>query len=200
MTARAGVALLWLSLASVLGGCALIGTAPVGSPSEKAWSARRAELSRLDRWLLQARVASGHVGWSGNMRWRQEAGNFEIRVSGPLGAGAFQARGTAERVEIRTAKETVVTEDPETLLQEKAGWGMPLRQLRYWAVGVPYPATPAVVRYDAAGRLQSLEQDGWRLEYTEYGVFQRYELPRRFTLDSGDMHFRVVVDDWSEVG
>lgn len=197
---RTGTALLWLWLVLGVGGCALMTPPPAGSPSELAWDNRRAELIRLDHWLLQARIASGRVGWSGNLRWRQDAENFDIRVSGPLGTGGFQARGNSGEVEIRTQRETVVTQNPAALLQEKAGWSLPLPQLRYWAVGVPYPDSPAVVRYDSAGRLLTLEQDGWVLEYTEYGRYQRYELPSRFSLDNGDSHFRVVVDHWGEFG
>jgi outer membrane lipoprotein LolB len=197
MTRYAGAALLWLSLASVLVGCAHF-SKPVIQAPDAAWDSRRLEITQLEHWLLQARVASGRVGWSGNMRWRQDADEFDIRVSGPLGTSGFMARGNADRVEIRTAKETVVTEDPQALLQEKAGWGMPFHQLRYWAVGVPYPHSPALVQIDANGRLLKLEQDGWRLEYSEYRQYQQYELPRRFSLENSDMYFRVIVDDWSE--
>jgi outer membrane lipoprotein LolB len=195
-----GATLLWLWIVLGVGGCAVLSPQSASSPSTQAWDNRRAELIQLDHWLLQARIASGRVGWSGSLRWRQDEEDFDIRVSGPLGTGGFQARGNPGQVEIRTPRETVVTQDPAALLLEKVGWTLPLQQLRYWAVGVPYPSTPAVVRYDAAGRLQRLEQDGWVLEYTEYGRYQHYELPNRFSLDSGDSHFRVVVDDWSEVG
>lgn len=200
---RPGVALLWLSLALGLGGCAALrpaATTTPSTPAEQAWIQRRAELTALDHWLLQARIASGRIGWSGSLHWRQQAEHFDIRVSGPLGTGGFQARGHLGEVEIRTTRETLVTRQPEVLLQEKIGWSLPLEQLRYWAVGVPSPSTPAVVQYDTAGRLSTLSQDGWLLEYTEYGRYQGYELPRRFTLDNGDTHFRVVVDDWSEFG
>jgi outer membrane lipoprotein LolB len=182
-----------------MAGCALVSTPP-RSPSESAWDSRRAELMALERWLLQARIASGRVGMSGSLRWRQDAEHFDIRVSGPLGTGGFQAQGQPGQVEIRTVRETLVTQDPEALLQEKTGWSLPLQQLRYWALGIPYPATPSEVSYDAGGRLQSLQQDGWLLEYTEYGQYEYYQLPRRFTLKKGDMHFRVVVDDWSGFG
>jgi outer membrane lipoprotein LolB len=199
---RAGAALLWLSLALAQGGCAMLGTSGTGSsgPSAQAWSARHAELSRLDHWLMQARIASGRMGWSGNLHWRQDADHFDIRVSGPLGSGSFQARGHLGEVEIRTAQESLITQNPEALLREKMGWSLPLAQLRYWSIGLPYPTTPAAVRYDALGRLQSLEQDGWRLEYTEYGFYQHYELPRRFTLEDADNYFRVFIDAWSEIG
>ncbi|MGH8453077.1 MAG: lipoprotein insertase outer membrane protein LolB, partial [Nevskiales bacterium] len=121
MISRIGAALLWLSLASGLAGCALMGT-PRSNPSESAWTNRRAELTALDRWLLQARIASGRIGMSGNLRWRQDAEHFDIRVSGPLGASGFQAQGHPGQVEIRTTRETVVTQNPEALLQEKIGW------------------------------------------------------------------------------
>jgi outer membrane lipoprotein LolB len=199
MRLRSGGAALLLALVLPFAGCA-IAPAPATSASAQAWAQRHDEMSRLEHWLLQARIASGRIGWSGNLHWRQSAGHFDIRVSGPLGSGVVQARGHLGEVEIRTARETVVTREPEALLQQSLGWSLPLERLRYWALGVPYPDTPATVIYDSVGRLQVLEQDGWRLEYAEYGFYQHYELPRRFTLDNGANHFRVVVDDWSEIG
>lgn len=189
--ARLALALLALQ------GCTILRQPAPPAPGDAAWSARRAELGALEHWVMQARVASGLFSGSGNLRWQQSGENFDIRVSGPLGAGGFHARGHLGAVEIRTARDSIVTTEPEAFLEQNIGWSMPLERLRYWAVGVPYPPTPAAVRYDAAGRLQTLEQDGWKLEYSEYGFFQRYELPRRFTLDNGDRRFRVVVDDWA---
>lgn len=201
MMRRCGAAVrLALALLIFLPGCALLRPTPPAAPGEAAWTTRRAELSALDHWVMQARVASGLFSGSGNLRWQQAGEKFDIRVSGPLGASGFQARGHLGAVEIRTAKESIVTADPEGFLDQSVGWSMPLGRLRYWAVGVPYPPTPAALRYDSAGRLQSLEQDGWKLEYSEYGFFQHYELPRRFTLDNGDKRFKVIVDDWSGLG
>jgi outer membrane lipoprotein LolB len=170
------------------------------SPGRAAWDEHRASLEQLDRWSLQARVASGLVGWSGNMHWRQDAEKFDIRVSGPLGAGAFQARGTLDRVEIRTAKETIVTHEPEALIEKTLGWHFPIKHLRYWALGLPEPGLPSELKFDRAGRLQQLTQDGWVLEYSDYAQFGERELPRRFTLESGAHRIRVVVDGWSDVG
>lgn len=198
MSARLGATLLWLSLALALGACApMTHREP---PSEQAWLARRAELTQLDHFLLQARIASGRVGWSGHLHWRQTEEYFDIRISGPLGAGAVQARGHLGEVTIRTPKETLVTQDPDAVLQETLGWSLPLQHLRYWAIGVPFPDTPAIVRFDAQGRLLAMEQDGWRLEYSEYGLYQHYELPRRFSIEDDENRFRVVVDGWSEIG
>jgi len=196
---------LWLLLCGLLPGCALMGgdkssgTATEATQSaQSAWEARRAELTALDHWLMQARVASGRlIGGSGNLRWRQSGERFDLRVAGPLGASGFQASGHLGEVEIRTRDGSIVTHDPETWLEEKIGWSVPLQQLRYWAIGIPYPSSPAKLHYDAQGRLESLEQDGWLLHYSEYGFFQQHELPRRFTLENGDRHFRVIVDDWT---
>src|SRR5689334_14016233 len=107
MIRRPGVLLAIPFAVLVLGGCALMGSS-FGS-GEQAWNTRRASLQALDHWTLQARVASGRVlGWSGNMRWRQEAGNFDIRVAGPLGVGGFQTRGSLDgEVQIRTSRETI---------------------------------------------------------------------------------------------
>jgi outer membrane lipoprotein LolB len=182
-----------------LTGCAAL-TRPVPQTRD-GWDPRHlSTLETLDSWRLQARVATSRVGFSGSMNWLQEAGRFDIRVSGPLGSNGFQARGTPERVEVRTARETFVTSDPEQLVAQEMGWHFPLRHLRYWAVGLPQPGLPSTLKFDQAGRVSQLAQDGWVLEYTDYARFGERELPKRFTLDNGDVTIRVVVDSWTGLG
>jgi outer membrane lipoprotein LolB len=194
----------WLLLAAslTLSACASLGpgAAPTGSPQER-WQERRSALEQIDRFTLHARVAgSGALGMKGDLRWQQQAdGRFDLRVAGPFGAGAVGISGDAQAVQVRTREGTEVTTDPERWLRQRLGWSLPIGGLRYWALGLPAPHSPAHIELDAAGALAALEQDGWRLQYDEYQSAGLLDLPRRFQLQHGDATIKVVADRWEDL-
>lgn len=171
--------------------------------SDLAWDARRAQLEQITRFTVQARVSSGVLGPKGSLHWRQRPDDFEMRVSGPLGANAMTLTGNDAAVEIRTAAERFSTTDPERLLREQLGWTFPLRQLRWWALSLPAPSSDAELELDPAGRVLVLKQDGWTLEFDEYQPVERgagpIDLPRRFQFANGKATIKVVVDAWSDL-
>jgi outer membrane lipoprotein LolB len=168
--------------------------------SELAWEARRAQLARIDQFTLQARVASGGLfGVKGNLHWRQQRDSFEMRVAGPFGVGAATISGRGRQVEIRTTKRTFTTEHPERDLQERLGWTFPVSHLRYWVLGLPAPGSDAELELDELGRVVSLEQDDWTLEFDEYQHAGDVELPRKFEVANDDVRIKVVVDGWSDL-
>lgn len=182
----------------LLSGCAL--WTRHSPEADSAWNARRAALQHVHAFGVQARVsAGGPFGGKGNLFWRQRADGFDLRVTGPMGGGVLLLHGEGERVEIRTPEEQFTTTDPERLLRERLGWSFPVSRLRYWALGVPAPGSPADVELDEAGRVTALAQDDWVMEYDEYRAFGAFDLPRRFQLGNRDIRIKVVVDAWTDV-
>jgi outer membrane lipoprotein LolB len=177
-------------------GCSLL---PMKSEKSRlAWEARRELLSRIDHFNVQARVSSGGVfGVKGNLSWRQQGDDFDMRVAGPFGIGAASITGRGRLIEVRTSKRTFTTEDPERDLQERLGWTFPVAHLRYWVLGVPAPGSHAEVEYDRDGRLETLAQDDWTLEVSEYQPAGTLELPRKFEVANDEVRIKVVVDAWS---
>ncbi|AXQ28601.1 outer membrane lipoprotein LolB [Solimonas sp. K1W22B-7] len=185
--------------ASLLAGCALFkGPQMSQTPSESLWQERRAALERIDRFALQARVASnGSLGMKGDLRWQQNPdGSFDLRVAGPFGVGALSIVGTPSLVEVRSREGSQVTNEPEAWLRRKLGWTFPIAGLRYWALGLPAPGSPAVIELDAEGEIAALEQDGWRLEYDEYQPAGPVSLPRRLQLAKPEVTIKLVADRW----
>ncbi len=166
--------------------------------ADLAWEARRARLSQIDRFNLEARISSGGVfGVRGNLTWKQLPESFDMRVAGPFGIGAANITGRGPEIEIRTAKGSFKTSDPERDLKERLGWSFPVAHLRWWALGVPAPGTDPEMEIDDQGRLVTLEQDDWKLEYDEYQAAGGLELPRKFTVANEEVTIKVVVDSWT---
>jgi outer membrane lipoprotein LolB len=201
------------ALIAVLSGCALVRPReaelpgqPIDGPQAPAWQARVAQLSPIDRFVLTGRVASGALGFKADMRWKQYPdGRFEMRVAGPFGARAAELSGDATEVRVRTGDEDqpVVTTDPEAWLEQALGVRLPVRGLRWWALGLPAPNARSEVRLDPeTGRAMRNAQNGWELDYIEYRAASESggpDLPRRIEARNGDTRVLVLADQWSQL-
>lgn len=189
---------------AALPGCALLRpqAAEREAPSAQmlaAWHARLAQLGPVDRFVVQGRVASGAIGFKADLRWKQHAdGRFEMRVSGPFGARAAELSGDAEQVQVRTGDEaSTLTTDPETWLEQALGVRLPVRGLRWWALGLPAPDSANQLQLDSVGRAVQIVQNGWELNFPEYRVVGALDLPRRIEARNGDTRVLVLADSWS---
>lgn len=194
-----------LLVLSVLSGCAIIRKPAETEPgvvNASAWADHKKELADFKIWSLQGRVATGQLlGWTGNLSWRQQSESFDVRLSGPLGAGGFRAMGSLDgTVTIQTKDDRFVTEDPDALVEQTLGWSFPLEPLRFWARGLPAPGDYERISVDEQGRMIALEQGGWALSIPDYAEpDDSPAVPRRIVLDNGDTRIRLVVDRWFDV-
>lgn len=181
-----------------LGGCSILSRK--SDAAELAWQARHEQLAQIDRFTLQARVSSGGMfGVKGNLHWRQTPGAFDMHVTGPFGVGAANISGRGKTVEVRTARRTFVTDDPERDIHDRLGWTFPVAHLRYWALGMPAPDSAADLELDDAGRIVALEQDDWTLEFGEYQQAGALQLPRKFEVANDEVRIKVVIDAWEDL-
>src|SRR6202000_1342771 len=68
-------------------------------------------------------------------------------------------------------------------LEARLGFDPPLGSLRYWIIGVPDPGSPPKEPVDPhQQRLQSLQQNGWQIDYTDYMPNGSNWLPSRLTV------------------
>ena len=183
---------------AALAGCAV--ERGVALPPMNDWEARRAVLSDIEDWSFTGRVGvkTGDDGFNGRLRWRQSDDEFEASVSGPLGAGTVQIAGDGQRITV-VEKNGDVTElaDAEFDLRVRYGWTIPVASLRFWALGIPDPATPADTQFGADGRLERLEQRNWVVDIAQYREGGGQLMPRRITAVNDDARVRLVIDSWT---
>ena len=191
---------LWLAACAPMAVKPDVAAVPVAA-EQAAWDARRTALQKLTVFSLQGRLAeSGIISFGGSLSWRQDGENLEVRFYGPLGVGAVNLRGTLGALQVQTKDGSYLTNSPEDLMQQKLGWSLPVEGLRWWVLGLPSPETEAKsLQLDAAGRVQSMEQDGWQLEYTDYQPVNGLDLPHKFSLNNPARGFHLVIDLWSDV-
>lgn len=196
---RSYVTLAWLSISLIaLSGCA---TTRQGTslPDISNWELRQEVLGGLREWQFRGRIAvkAGDEGFDGKFNWSQKDDAFTATVGGPLGIGMVRIEGDDRSIVLteKDGAETVLV-DAERELYYRYGWTIPIASLRYWALGIPDPRTPAETQIDERGRLVQLRQNDWVVEISRYREEAGQEMPRNLTATNTNTRVRMVIDKW----
>jgi outer membrane lipoprotein LolB len=179
-----------LLLAMMLTGCAALPPATSHPPRAAA---------ELDNWTFNGRVSltRGETGWHAGLTWQERAGEYDLRVSGPLGQGAFELSGDDAGVMLVDAdRRTYTARDADALLKHVTGWILPVSGMHYWVRGLAVPGVEAQLERDAAGLVSRLDQSGWAISYDRYQSVAGLTLPGRLRMDRDDIAVRLVIDEW----
>ena len=185
----------------VLTGCASAPSRPAVDDPVEVWQHRVSDLSAIASWEVKAKLAvkTHKRGGQANMLWRREQADHNINLYGPLGGGRVILTRTAEGATLRdNKKRTYHAETTEELLYRVAGWQVPFGSMRYWVLGVPEPGQGYEESIDEWGRLQTLRQSGWEIEFVEYRDFDGRELPRKFLMTALPGTTHIVDDQFGE--
>lgn len=197
--------LLWVVAVAAIAGCR---TVPVQQPPVAAgqpWDVTRPELQARDHFALKGRVAvaAGKDGFNATLRWTQNGSRSQVSLEGPLGAGGVQITADGANLSIVNSHgEHLDSDAARAELVARLGFDPPLSSLRYWILGVPDPGMPSKEAVDPRQqRLQSLEQDGWQIDYGGYiaggAGADGAALPVKMTVQRSGVRVRLVVDGWS---
>lgn len=181
---------------AALVGLALAGCAAPPRPPEGAASP---DPAALGRWTASGRmaVAAGNDGGSGSFDWAQDGATARLDLRGPLGSGAVRLVVTPEALSLADGSGRVLDADLATAdLRVRLGADLPWGHLRYWLLGLPAPGAEATVRDQGQAPWRIIEQAGWRLAYDSFAVVEGLNLPRRFSVEQGEVRVRVVIDEW----
>lgn len=163
-----------------------------------------AALSELEDFSFEGRAAIRHgdKGTQATLVWAQHGADARLRLSGPFGAGALRVTLEGPVLSIQDSQGTRLSgPDAELALADMLGFAPPIATLRWWLLALPAPDSPALQARDEAGRLSSLQQDGWQVEYQEYreeSLAQgRTAMPRRLRATRDALDLRLVIDSWN---
>lgn len=189
---------LWLTA------CASLMPAPdeqTAVPSGADWRQHAAEVASLDAWFLKGRIAirTEREGWNATLHWRQQTDRFTLRVLAPLGQGTVELQGGEHQAItlVTSDNQRYSAADAESLMRKQLGWSVPVEGLKYWVRGLPAPgggissATP-----DEQGRIRTLEQQGWHIEFKDYTDALDRSLPRKLEMVNERLELKLVVQSW----
>ena len=177
----------------VLAGCATAPPTVVGPPDPAgAWP---------DTWSVDGRMAVnvGQQGGSGAFKWQQQGDRSHLAVRGPLGIGAVDVTVEGQDLTVVDSAGTTVSGDAaRTQVESRLGADLPLTSLRYWVTARPDPSgeTPTI-KDSAKPPLRVIEQNGWHVEYDEFGEFQGHVAPTRLIATGANVRLKLVLDRWA---
>lgn len=187
--------------AVILAGCA---TSPVFLPVtpelQLKGDAHQRRIKQLTAWSFNGRIAAqnGDNGWSGTVRWLQEAQDYDIVIQGPVGSGSVRLRGNAGHSALYLPdNQTFTGDNAEQLLEQHFGWHIPVDALQQWMVGRPDPKLKYDHALDDSGRLQRLRQSGWDVEYKQYARVGDDDLPEKIFVRGKQTQVRLFIDEWT---
>ncbi|MCW9023504.1 MAG: lipoprotein insertase outer membrane protein LolB [Gammaproteobacteria bacterium] len=191
-----------LILSLLISGCAVapVPTTPPGS-AQVTWEHRQVQLAEMQQWRLSGRlsITTDIEAWHLDVNWQQQDDQYDIRLSGPLGAGQVRLSGSQAGVYLHDDDKVYFSQEADSLLREHTGVSMPVTSLMYWVRGLPNPHMPDVnvSQLDEYGRLANLKQDGWVVEMKRYVKVNNLQLPNKlFIKGQPDIEVRMIVDDW----
>lgn len=143
---------------------------------------------------LAGRLAArqGEQAFTGNLSWRHAGSVDELLVTSPIGQGVARIVRKGDSVVLTTAEPREYrAPDVESLTEQALGFRLPLRGLADWVRARPGPG-PARVDRTPDGRIASIEQSGWRIEYLAY----EGTLPSRMRLAYPGIDLRLAISAW----
>ncbi len=150
------------------------------------WDIHAKQLRTISNWQIKARMAvrSNRKGGQVTVHWKRMNNSHALDLYGPFGSGRMRLQQNPGQATLVDSKKYRYTgRSLQQLLFRRVGWQVPFSSLQYWIVGLPAPGKPQQ-QWDKRGRLRSLRQNGWEIQYNEYRKVGRYELPGRLQLDA----------------
>ena len=144
---------------------------------------------------VAGRIAAryGSEAFTGNVNWRHARGGDEMLISTPLGQGIARIVREGDAVQLTTADgKEYRAPDAESLTERVLGFRLPLEGLADWIQGRASPDMPVKVEKSSDGRLRTLEQRGWKVEYQEYDG----QRPSRMRLTYQGIELRLAITQW----
>lgn len=196
----------WLWIAISLVACSSISDLPVTDQSYQDWARYRVQLSKINSWEIHARAAIfvEQEVYQVGISWKREINVFVIVIEAPFGQGVFRVESNLQDFGQPPIKlsmpdgEVYFDDSAEALLVRALGWSIPVSGLKSWIKGLPLPNTGYSFDLQADGRLKSLRQNDWLINYLEYFPRDTEEqgLPRKMYLKHSNLALKIVIERW----
>jgi len=178
--------------------CAIFESPPVPSVT----NSDRDGLYALAAWSLDGRIGirSRHDSLQASLLWQHQGEMEKLRIAGPFGQGAVSIEYSEKFIRILHADGNIEESNrPEDLLNSLLGVSLPVSAMRYWVLGISYPFAQAVEEFDEGGKLKTLKQLGWEINYKRFSLVENWVLPQKLEANNGNNRVKLFVDEWSIV-
>lgn len=190
----------------LLSACTSVPKLPVSEHSQKQWAQYQLEAGRISSWDLHGRAAIfvddeiHNVG----LNWQHSVEEFLMILEAPFGQGVFRIESSRETefpVKLSLPDgQLVYAETAEAALERVVGWSIPVSGLESWIKGLPQKNISFSQDLNDDGRLKSLLQNDWRINYLDYFEFEHPAkgLPRKMYLKHNKLALKIVIERWQK--
>jgi outer membrane lipoprotein LolB len=215
--------LLIIVLMLFISACSQTPVLKVTLESEQNWDWRQQQLANIDEWEIHARAAimvsakSTQSGGFANdlaidkvypvgITWSRQQAHFSMVIEAPFGQGVIRIESNLSTDKDKQFKLTLADGNyrlgatPDGLLVQLLGWRIPVTGLKSWIKGLPQPDVESNYEIDGFGRLKSLRQNGWLVNYLDYFPAQKQaqQLPKRLYLKHNNVGIKIVIERWEK--
>lgn len=163
-----------------------------------------ASLSNIQVFSLKGRlgVVTEKKGFSGSIDWQHQPSEDDIKVYSPLGGQVAHIEKNSTAVKLTSSDgKSLSAADTEELTETALGFRLPLKGLSDWALGRPTNSKIDAITWDEQGRISTLKQDGWDINYENYaeidgGANDNIYVPNKIVLKSEKVNLKLLVEKW----
>ena len=175
--------------------------APESDPNQ-LWQQQQLANTPMTSWELKGKIGvkTGKKGGSATLKWSYNGDYQSIELYGPFGGGRVHINSTPDLTRLEDTRGRVIEgESAQEVLYQRLGWHVPFDELVMWSRGLPNEGATDI-KIDSSGRLKSLKQGAWQVEYQEYRSVDKLVLPRKLTITSLPGKMQVYDDDGKYIG
>jgi len=190
----------FLVLAFLLSACATQSARVPGNEAEQAYQQRHDYLVSLDDWSLTGRLAADDSkdGGSGSLSWQNSTDATHMSFRGAMGKGAWELQATNGSASLRFADgREFFASSISQLVSEHMKFDVPVEALSWWVLGLAWSNTWDERRLDEEGRVTSLRQLGWDVNFSNYKLEDQVWLPGKLVARKKDHTVKLAISDWS---
>jgi len=195
-----------LATVLLLGACSSLPELPITAESREAWARHQVQLAQIDSWEIHARSAifvDQQVHQVG-INWQREQDQFAFVIEAPFGQGIFRVESNPRFGDLASTRLTMpdgqvyFDDSAESLIHRVLGWSIPVSKMEWWIKGLPKPPADYSFELRHDGRLKSLQQDDWTVNYLEYfdPDSSAGGLPKKMYLKHQKLALKIVIERW----
>lgn len=183
----------------LLSGCALSPSTPPQERPCGRWENQIPKTETLQRWTVAGKVnlRTPQQNDTASFDWQQQnPTHYRMMISGPFGIGRNTLEQQNDHAVLSNGNGTFQASSPEGLMQQQLGWSLPISALYYWARAIPAPGQPYRITPDTCGYPETLDQQGWHIEYSQWAFADGYWLPGRLKMHYGQLNATLLLKEW----
>lgn len=167
--------------------------------TKKSSQTRATQLQQIKKWDIDGAFSIQYNKKSelANYTWQQTYSKYLINISSALNLYTISINGRPGHAYLKESKHKPLSaRSPESLLQKRLGWSIPISSLKYWVRGLPANSAGSK-SYDKYGHLTYLSQQGFVVYFSNYTNVGKYDLPRILKISGHGLKIKLAIKHWS---